>query len=265
MPPFERAVDAIVSGDIATLRTLLEQHPGLVRERSQRSHRSTLLHYVSANGVEDDRQKTPPNIVEIARLLLDAGADVAAESEAYGGHSTVLGLAATSCHPERAGVQIAMLELLLERGAVIDGADPAATVTGCLHNGRGEAAEFLASHGAKLDLEGAAGVGRLDIVKSSLPSAAPKQVLAAFAWACEFGRTEVVEFLLDHGVAVDARVPHHNGTGLHWAAWGGHAETVMLLLTRGAARNLEDETYHGTPAGWARYAGHPETAAMLEG
>ena len=64
------------------------EHPGLVRERSTREHRSTLLHYVSANGVEDFRQKTPKNIVEITNLLLDAGADVDAESDAYGGGCT---------------------------------------------------------------------------------------------------------------------------------------------------------------------------------
>jgi len=44
-------------------------------------HEST----VSANGVEDFRQKTPENIVAIARVLLEAGADVTAESDAYVG------------------------------------------------------------------------------------------------------------------------------------------------------------------------------------
>src|SRR5262245_23077061 len=97
---FEAAVDAIVSGDAETLRRLLRDHPEIVRGRSTRHHRSMLLHYVSANGVEDFRQKTPANIVEIARILLDAGADPEAESEAYGGGSTTLGLAATSLHPE---------------------------------------------------------------------------------------------------------------------------------------------------------------------
>ena len=85
---FEAAVDAIVAGDAATLAALLREHPELVRARSTREHRSTLLHYVSANGVEDFRQKTPPNIVEITTSLLEAGADVNAESEAYGGGST---------------------------------------------------------------------------------------------------------------------------------------------------------------------------------
>jgi hypothetical protein len=158
---FELAVDAIVNGDVTTLSKLLRDNPELVRARSTREHRSTLLHYISANGIEDFRQKTPKNIVEIANLLLEAGADVNAESDAYGGRSATLGLTATSCHPEEAGVQIPLMELLIDRGAIIEGPDGGSAVVGCLHNGRGEAAELLAKHGARLDLEGAAGVGRL--------------------------------------------------------------------------------------------------------
>jgi hypothetical protein len=64
--------------------------------RSQRTHQAPLLHYVAANGIKDFRQKTPRGIVEIANLLLEAGADVNAESNAYGGGCTALGLVATS-------------------------------------------------------------------------------------------------------------------------------------------------------------------------
>jgi hypothetical protein len=163
---FEEAADAIVSGDIATLRRLLDERPELIRQRSSRDHRSTLLHYVSANGIEDFRQRTPANIIVIARLLLDAGADVNAESDAYGGYSMTLGLAATSVHPEVAGVQIELLELLLARGATIEGV-PGEAVRGCLANGRPLAARFLAAHGAYLDFESAAGIGSLDRVKES--------------------------------------------------------------------------------------------------
>src|SRR5439155_13794899 len=59
---FEAAVDAVVSGNTAVLEKLLLEHPELVRMRSTREHRSTLLHYVSANGVEDFRQKTPKKL-----------------------------------------------------------------------------------------------------------------------------------------------------------------------------------------------------------
>ncbi|MEA2262594.1 MAG: hypothetical protein QOJ51_5419, partial [Acidobacteriaceae bacterium] len=139
---FEAAADAIVAGDERRLAALLREDPSLVKARSLREHHSTLLHYCSANGVEDFRQSTPENIVAMARMLLDAGAEVNVESDAYGGGSTTLMLTATSAHPERVGVQMALLELLLEHGAWIDGRE--STVNVCLRNGRGTAAEFLA-------------------------------------------------------------------------------------------------------------------------
>lgn len=257
---FEAAVDAIVDGDAAGLEELLRQDPNLVRARSIREHRSTLLHYVSANGVEDFRQKTPKNIVQIAKLLLNAGADVNAESEAYGGRSTTLGLTATSVHPENAGVQLELLEVLIAHGARIDGHNGESAVNACLANGRGKAAEFLANRGARLDLEGSAGVGRLDLVSSFFnedgslkPGGTAEQMKDGFTWACEFGRTRVVDFLLQRGVEIDAKLKHHGQTGLHWAASGGHVETVELLVRRGAPVNIRDEAFGGTPLGWALY------------
>ena len=263
---FESAVEAVISGNLPALKSLLREDPQLISARSMRSHHSTLLHYVGANGVEDYRQKTPKNAVEVAKLLLEAGADVNSMADMYRG-STTLGLVATSVHPMVAGVQIPLLELLLEHGARIDEPGQSA-VNGCLANGRGEAAEFLAERGAGLDLEGAAGVGRLDVVKtffngdgSLKESANPEQVRSAFAWACQFGRTEVVEFLLDAGFVLATRLRHDGQTGLHWAAYGGHAETVELLLGSGAPIDARDETYEGTALEWALYGwgeGAPE-------
>jgi ankyrin repeat protein len=257
---FEAAADAIVNGDLETLTKLLNENPELVRARSTREHRSTLLHYVSANGVEDFRQKTPQSITEITKLLLKAGADVNAESGAYGGGSTTLGLTATSWHPENAGVQLALMDVLIGHGATIDGPDGGSAVNGCLQNGRGEAAEFFASRGALLDLEGAAGVGRLDVVKGffnddgSLKQPTTQQQLKdAFAWACEFGRASVVDFLLQRGMEIDAKLKHDGQTGLHWAALHGHAGTTKLLLQRGATVDAKDESYGGTALGWALY------------
>jgi hypothetical protein len=255
---FEAAVDAIVAGDEGALAALLRRNPALVRARSTREHRSTLLHYCSANGVEDFRQKTPPNVVAMARMLLDAGAEVNAESDAYGGGSTTVMLTATSVHPEGAGVQIPLLELLLDRGATIDGRE--STVTACLRNGRGAAAEFLARRGARLDLEGAAGTGDLDLVRGFFAEdgrlrapATAQQRAAGLGWACEFGRRSVVEFLLGHGVEANAPLSADGETGLHWAALQGNGEIVRLLLARGADVDATETRFGGTPVTWAVY------------
>lgn len=259
---FEAAVDAIVAGDQQALEALLRNDPALAGARSLREHRSTLLHYSSANGVEDFRQRTPENIVAIARMLLDAGAAVNAESEAYGGGSTTLMLTATSLHPERIGVQIPLMELLLERGSTIDGRE--STVNVCLRNGRRAAAEFLAARGGRLDLEGACGVGELDAVQAFLAedggrklSATARQLADGFGWACEFGRVAVVEFLLLQGVRASMTLRTDGVTPLHWAALGGHVEIVKLLLAQGADVNAVETGYGGTPVGWAVYGyGH---------
>jgi ankyrin repeat protein len=250
---FELAADAIVAGDASTLELLLRENPKLVRARSTRVHRATLLHYVGANGFENYRQKSPKNAVEIAEILLDAGAEVDALADTYG-KSTTLSLVASSIHPKPAGVQIALMETLLHYGAAIDGVAGASNpLTSALRNGRGEAAEFLAQRGASLDLEGAAGVGRLDLVESLFndASATPAQMNAGFQWACEYGRTSVVEFLLNKGADLH--------TGLHWAVVGGQLETIKLLLERGAPLEAKN-VYGGTALGqalWSAINGDP--------
>jgi ankyrin repeat protein len=276
---FESAVDAVVAGDVTTLKRLLRQNQDLIQARSTRTHRSTLLHYVAANGVEEFRQRTPKNAVQITETLLDAGAEVDAVADMYGG-STTLGLVATSVHPAQAGVQGALMDVLLAHGASVDGAvaenyTDGHLVNACLVNGRPEAAEFLANRGAPLDLEGAAGVGRLDIVSSffdedgSLKSpSTPESVTRAFARACDYGRTEVVEFLLDHGLDVGARLPDEGifrgHTALHLAALGGHVETVKTLLRRHAPVDATDEAFATTPTRWALYAFEEEPQAPPE-
>lgn len=258
---FERAADAIISGDAGTLEQLLRQDPDLIRERSARTHRSTLLHYVGANGIEGWRQRTPKNAVEIARMLLDAGADVEAGADMYGPGCTTLGLTATSMHPKNAGVLFDLLDLLLARGAklTVQGAGNAhELVRGCLANGRAEAAEYLAAKGAPLNLECAAGIGRLDLVRTFFnadgtltPMATVKQLYDGFNWACEYGRTAVVEYLLDHGVDVSAQTEPRTHIGLHWAAHGAHLDIVKALLARGPKLDARDKAFGATALGWA--------------
>jgi ankyrin repeat protein len=256
---FELAADAIVAGSAAMLKRLLRENPQLIRERSTRVHRARLLHYVAANGFEDYRQKSPKNVVEIAKLLLSAGAEVDAVADAYS-HETTLGLVASSVHPKLAGVQIALLEALLEAGAAIDGVPGASNpLISALRNGHGEAAKFLVERGARLDLEGAAGVGRLDVVQSffghdgNLKATATKaQMESGFLWACEYGRNNVVEFLLQKGMDVNAQADT-GLTGLHWAVVGGQLATIKLLLKRKAPLEAKN-VYGGTALGQALWS-----------
>jgi hypothetical protein len=222
--PFETGADAVVTGDLPTLESLLRTTPGLVRARSEREHRATLLHYTTANGVEDFRQLTPPNAVAVATALLEAGAEVDALASTYGGGTaqTTLNLLVSSAHPAEAGLQPALVEVLLDFGAAVDGVeDDGSPLMTALAFGYPAAAETLVSRGARVDnVIAAAALGRAELVRSLLDegvtvrpslvdlywlglSADPGSHLErAVAWACAYGRTEVVELLLARGDTV---------------------------------------------------------------
>lgn len=252
---FEAAADAIASGDVAALKLLLTEDPELIRARSMREHGASLLHYVAANGVEGYRQKTPKNIVEITELLLAAGADIDATAEVYGSSCKTLGLVATSGHPGRAGVQETLMRVLLEHGARIDDG----LVRTCLANGRRNAAEYLTGRVAHLDLDEAAGVGRLDAVEAWVaedgalrPRVAAEQLRNGFLFACQYGRDAVVEFLIRLGLNPAAH-DVHGQTGPHHAVIGGHLETLRLLLKHDPPLEAMN-SYGGTVLGQALWS-----------
>src|SRR5258708_11527446 len=128
---FESAVEAVVNGDLGALQDALRRDSDLVRTRSNRVccfdppvHRATLLHYVAANGVEAYRQKTPPNALEIARTLLQADAEPAALADMYGAGCTTMSMLVSSSHPADAGLQVPLVELLLDFRPAIEGPAP---------------------------------------------------------------------------------------------------------------------------------------------
>jgi Ankyrin repeats (3 copies) len=255
---FESAADAIVIGDTATLESLLSANPELVRAHSTRVHHATLLHYVGANGVENYRQKTPPNAVAITKILLNAGAEVDALADTYG-KGTTLGLVASSVHPERAGVQIALMETLLDHGAAVDGVPESWNpLKAAIFNGRKQAAEFLAMHGAQIDLLAAAALGRLDLLMtffdndgSVKPPATKQDLNSGCVYACLYGRTTAAEFLLDRGA--DLREEENTGqTGLHNAVICGDLNLIRLLLSRDAPLEARNR-FGGTVLGQATW------------
>jgi ankyrin repeat protein len=251
--PFESGADAVVGGDLATLESLLRSDPELVHARSGREHRATWLHYVAANGVEDFRQLTPRNAVDVARTLLEAGAEVDALANTYGGGTaqTTMNLLVSSVHPAAAGLQSALVETLLAYGAAVNGLeDDGSPLMTAIAFGYINAAETLAKRGARIDnVVSAAALGRVDVVRKlltegadvsdslvklywlGLSSDARSHVERAFVWACAYGRTEVVEYLLGEGVD-PAATDNHGMTGLAWAEENGHTEIVQLMSDR---------------------------------
>ena len=244
---FEQAADAISSGDIALLKTLLALEPNLVHLRSLRWHQSTLLIYTGANGVEEWRQRTPKNIVESVQVLLDAGADVNARGGMYRG-TTTLGLAATSVHPVITGVQEALMDVLIRAGAdpnkaVAPDYTEGLLILACIHNGRYEPIHYLARHGAQVDLEAAGALGDLEKVKALFSEASTDKRALSLCWACQYGHTAVIDFLLEQGLPVNTAV---NGTTpLLSAAFEGQRDLVVRLLELGADMEVRND-YGGT-------------------
>ena len=276
---FERAVDAIVSGDADLLSRLLRDDPDLVRARSTRvnffdppHNRATLLHYLAANGVENYRQRSPANAVQIAKILLDAGADPNALQDSYGGQNTTLAMLVSSSHPREAGVLVPLVDTLIDYGASVaplgkgQCADP--LMTAIVH-GSLEAALALERRGARTDsLPAAAGLGRVEQARRMLPAATPAERHSALAVASQHGHTEVVLLLIGAGEDVNRFNPeghHAHATPLHQAIANGHLDTARFLVEHGARLDIKDRIFQSTPLGWADYCNQPAIAAYLRG
>jgi ankyrin repeat protein len=274
---FETAVEAVITGDIAALRSLLDADPALVRARSTRitpqdppRHGATLLHYLAANGVEGYRQVSPPNAVEVARLLLERGAEVDALADMYGGQCTTMSMLVSSTPPAQAGVQVPLVETLIDSGASVEargGGGWTSPLLTALVFGFRDPAEALVRRGARVDtLTAAAGLGRLDRARALLPSADATDRHRALALAAQLGHAEVVGLLLDAGEDPNRYNPkggHAHSTPLHQAALANHEAVVRLLVERGARLDMRDTIYKATPLGWAQHGGHAAIAEYL--
>jgi ankyrin repeat protein len=274
---FESAVEAVITGDVANLERLLRERPELVRDRSTLVthhdppvHGATLLHYIAANGVEGFRQKTPKNAVDVAKLLLDAGAEADALAGMYGGQCTTMSMLVSSSHPAEAGVQIGLIDTLVDHGAAVEARGAGkwtSPLMTALVFGFTDAAEALVRRGARVDsLAAAAGLGRLAEARQLLASAGSDDRHRALALAAQLGQVEIVRLLLDAGEDPNRYNPdgaHSHATPLHQAALAGHGAVVRLLVERGARLDIKDTIYESTPLGWAEYGGRAEIAEYL--
>jgi hypothetical protein len=254
---FRRAVDLLDAGDTAGLRALLKLHPKLVHqhilfEGGNYFRSPTLLEFVAENPVRHGT--LPVNIVEVARVILEAGADIATQNE-------TLMLVATGSVPRKCTVQIPLIDLLCEYGA-----DPGSAIHAAAVLDEHDSVNALIRGGAKVDLPLAAALGRVTEFSRLFATASPEERHLALALAAQFGHVEIVRLLLDAGEDPDRYNPpggHSHATPLHQAAAAGHKAVVSLLVERGARLDLKDVLWHATPAEWAGHEGKTELEEYL--
>jgi ankyrin repeat protein len=278
-PQFGEAVAALVAGDLRRLDDLLTAHPELVRARTNLEPPyhyftgATLLHHVAWN--PSRREPVPANIVEVARLLIDRGADVDAMTLGRSA-GTTMGLLVTSKQASDANVSGPLMQLLLARGATLDLGTSDAVIPEwgslnvldvALSNYATRAAEKLIELGAKPDVCVAAALGRMDLLRDSFDVAGHLRarpwrkgkemserdaigLAALFAYVN--GRTEALDFLLEHDGNWNM-TGVNNGTLLHRAAWEGNLAMVQRLVSLGADIGNRDNPFTSTPLSWAQH------------
>lgn len=280
---FHPAIAAIRSGDLEGLRALMRRDPSLATARSSTSH-PTLLQCLVLDGLH------VPNRVEMAQLLIDAGAEI----------NGPLGAAASIDNVE-------ISALLLDRGAAIKGAGSWSPLEEALYWNNRRVIDLLLDRGATIhNLRIASGLGRTELIESffrsdgSLKPEAGKIdwpfgglqesnlnckikeelqakvagwsgdardiINNAFVYACMHNHIDAARSLLQKGAEVNSIPPgfDFSGTGLHYAALNGHRPMAEFLIEQGADPNIKDTKVGSTPAGWADHGGHPELKNYLE-
>jgi hypothetical protein len=254
---FRRAVELLDAGDVVGLRDYLHQHPNLARqhvtfEGGNYFRNPTLLEFVAENPVRHGT--LPQNVVQIAKVILDAGV------EQYVLNETLM-LVATGSVPRECRVQVPLIDLLCDHGA-----DPNSAIHATALHSELQAMNALIERGARIDLSVASALGREEEARRLLPGSNNEDRHLSLALAAQFGHVEIVRLLLDAGEDPDRYNPvggHSHTTPLHQAAWAGHEELVRLLVEHGARLDLKDILWQATPADWARHAGNAEIEAYL--
>jgi hypothetical protein len=266
---FREAVAAIDAGDVGGLARLVAANPALVRERLESPgpwlrevvggaldgffQRPYLLWFVAEDPVRNGR--LPGNAAAVARAILDAArrhdAPTLQEQLDY-----ALTLVSWSWIARQCGVQLALIDVLIDAGATPDGNPDNALV-----NGHVAAAEHLVRRGAPLTLATALCLGRWDDVDRLVAAASAAQKQFALVLTALNGNADAVRRIVRGGADVNAPSAdlYAHGTPLHHAVSSGSLDTVRVLVEAGADLTRHDLAWGGTPLGWAEHYCHETT------
>ena len=249
---FRHAVDAIDAGDMDALTKLVQENPRLLSEKLITSDEGYfkdpfLLFFVADNPIRNE--KLPANIVAVTKFLIDElkAKNVTSLQKQL---DYTLGLTTTGSIPRECGVQIALMDLLIDEGATPGGG------LGALAHGNIDAARHLIERGGELVLATAVGLEMTEDINRSLPIATEAEKLSALTVAAFYGKPEMISLLLSSGANPNGYPEggfHSHATPLHQAVSSGSLEAVKLLVQAGADLNATDKAYNGTPLGWAMY------------
>ena len=268
-PAFNAAAHAIQAGDISTLKTLLARHPDLIHAHAiepdcypKDYFRDPALVWFIANN-PNFVSAMPANMVEVARTLIDAGAEL--KDLQY-----TLGLVMTSSPARKHGLQRPLIQLLLQHGARV--ADP--WFTGELGHRERDAVCAVLESGVALTAPAAAGLGRVNELAQLLKKASADEKHAALCLAVINQELEAARVCLEAGAEVNrSSVCHRHSMPIHQAAVNDDVPMLKLLIEHGARLDVQDTLWNGTPLGWAihthqrraeaylRSIGHPPSSA----
>jgi hypothetical protein len=231
-PAARALVAAIHAGDANAVRRLVGEHPGLASARltDEKGGSGTPLHAVT------DWPGYFPLGPEIVAILIDAGADPSAAVEGSWHAETPLHWAASSDDVEVARALIDRGADIEAAGASIAGGGPLDDAVGY---GCWQVARLLVERGARVDkLWHAAALGMIARVEELLAGAetTEQDLTDAFWQACHGGHRRMAEYLLERGADLNGTPSWGGGTPLDAADGVGTGREALLtwLRERGA-------------------------------
>lgn len=264
--------EILTSRDLSRLRSLLAEQPELARMKMEhwRDHKQALpLGYIAMLRFDHERLGLPrelPGTGAVAQALIDAGAPVDGDP---GDKETPLITAASYGDAEVAKVLIDAGADVNARSAADSGGVPGGTAL--LHAavfGMTDVLDLLLAAGADVQgLEEAAAAG--DITGWLTPAAPLQARIRALVFAADHQRLPVIDQLIAAGTPVDVFDEVWGRQALRIAAQNGRPASVRRLIEHGADPNLRDKEGL-TARDWCepgrRYLngpGHAEVEAIL--